>query len=97
MKFQLMRSPDACENYCTRFRGEIPSDTSWGPCCVSPRRRERGIACAWLRGAPSRSYQASHRPLMPSVPLQQSQWPATRHSRIEASTCHQASMWRGDP
>ena len=24
MKFQLMRSPDACENYCTRFRGEIP-------------------------------------------------------------------------
>ena len=26
MKFQLMRSPDACENYCTRFRGEIPSD-----------------------------------------------------------------------
>ena len=26
MKFQLMRSPDACENYCTRFRVEIPSD-----------------------------------------------------------------------
>ena len=24
MKFQLMRSPDACENYCTRFRVEIP-------------------------------------------------------------------------
>jgi hypothetical protein len=28
MKFQLMRSPDACENYCTRFRGEIPESSS---------------------------------------------------------------------
>ena len=28
MKFQLMRSPDACENYCTRFRGEIPESNA---------------------------------------------------------------------
>ena len=28
MKFQLMRSPDECKNYCTRFRGEISRSKS---------------------------------------------------------------------
>ena len=40
MKFQLMRSPDACENYCTRFRGEIPESMHTPPITMmlSPHR-----------------------------------------------------------
>ena len=41
MKFQLMRSPDECKNYCTRFRGEIPSDISWPPLSAAGLRTSR--------------------------------------------------------